>query len=1045
MQTNLLQRMQENRCPDQKQSEAPELPWTGERFVPGLGGEIALEHLHRYAIARSMAHDKVTLDIGCGEGYGPNLLAQVASYVVGVDVSYETIQHAMDKYRRDNLAFVSGTCANVPIATASIDLVVSFETLEHHDQHEQMISEAQRVLRARGVLIISTPDKYEYSDATGYANRFHTKELYREDFEKLLKSYFKNVTVLGQRVTSGSYVAPLSQTPDTAYRTFRGDSDNLESDCGLTRPLYIVAVASNDELPDLSVGLFEGDLLAEKDRLLAEKDRRLAKLHFRLLSTEQEMSTIRQQMLIIQQQTLAVQQTLGWKMLGWVRNILYRMLPPGTWRWNVFWGSITFLAKTTRFLAKRLHQADSQDRFARTSRPKPSRAQTHDPVTLETQLGQFRVERTRTLRFPQQDNPTVSIVLVTHNKAEYTLHCLTGLLSAAEIPFEVIIVDNASTDYTSELLERITNVIKIRNNENLQFIAACNQAAGQARGKYLLFLNNDAYLEHGALSALVNTIEQVPEAGAVGGKLVFPNGELQEAGSIIWKDGTALGYGRNSNPHRAEYCYVREVDYCSGACLLVRKDLFDRLGGFDTRYSPAYYEDSDLCMNVTALGYKVLFQPKALVIHNEFTSSTKNGAEFLMRQNQTKFQSKWKYRLESHLDPSQKNIVKARDKRAGRNILVFDDRIPTPGSGSGYPRMYAMLKFLVDLGCRVTFIPLLDSTKWEPETERLQQLGVEVLYGSLELAGFLESRKELYDTVIVSRPHNGLVAVPLVLSILPNATLIYDAEALFYRRELLRAQLQIRRPDETDILRFKESELALIRASDKIIAVSDTEKQHIVNETGRNHDIYIWGHAQATHKPSTGFSERKDLVFIGGFLSSPSPNEDAVVHFVRVVFPKIREALPDVRLIVVGANPPEAVKSLASQSVIIAGYAASLQQYYEKCRIFVNPVRYAAGVSLKLIEAMSSGIPTVVTALAATGLQLRNNEHALICATDEEFAKKTVELYQNEDLWLKVQQRALTYAEEHFQPAKLKASLAQIVGVSVASAGQLGVMLSLQP
>lgn len=360
-QTKSLPRRREKFRRDQEPAGTRELPWTGERFVPNLGGQIALEHLHRYAVARSIACDKVILDIGCGEGYGPNLLAQVARYVVGVDVSHETVEHAINKYRRDNLVFVPGNCAEIPVATASIDLAVSFETLEHHDQHGQMIDEIKRVLRPGGLLIISTPDKYEYSDAPKYTNRFHAKELYRHEFEGLLKSYFKNVTMLGQRVTSGSYIVPLSHSFHATYRTFSGNSYDIACETGLARPIYIVAVASDGELPDLSVGLFEGesDLLAEKDRVLAEKDRvlaekdgvlaekervyaekdrRLAELNRRLVIKQQQLSTIRQQ-------TLAVQQSLGWKMVGRCRQILNHMLPPSTWQRNIFRRSIGFLVE----------------------------------------------------------------------------------------------------------------------------------------------------------------------------------------------------------------------------------------------------------------------------------------------------------------------------------------------------------------------------------------------------------------------------------------------------------------------------------------------------------------------------------------------------------------------------------------------------------------------------------------------------------------------------------------------------------------------------
>jgi glycosyltransferase involved in cell wall biosynthesis len=341
--------------------------------------------------------------------------------------------------------------------------------------------------------------------------------------------------------------------------------------------------------------------------------------------------------------------------------------------------------------------------------------------------------------------------------------------------------------------------------------------------------------------------------------------------------------------------------------------------------------------------------------------------------------------------------------------------------------MVAMLSFLADLGCKVTFVPVQDGTKWELDTGRLQQKGIEVLYGLIDVADLLKRRRSLFDTVIVSRPHNACRVASTIRTLLPDAILIYDAEALYYRRQLMQARLEGREEEAGEILRLRQTELELIASADKVIAVSDKDKEFIVRESGREHDIFIWGHAHETHQPLVGFSKRRDLLFVGGFLGSRSPNEDAVLYFVRDVFPKIRRALPDIRLVIIGADPPEPIRDLRSDSVSVVGYVRNPRRYYERCRVFVNPTRYAAGIPLKLIEAMSFGIPTVVTDVAAAGLGLKNNEQALVCTTDEELAKKTIALYQNEDLWLQVQRAALAYVRESCNPSALKASLAEII------------------
>jgi GT2 family glycosyltransferase/glycosyltransferase involved in cell wall biosynthesis len=648
-------------------------------------------------------------------------------------------------------------------------------------------------------------------------------------------------------------------------------------------------------------------------------------------------------------------------------------------------------------------------------------------AALRGTLQEFLAHEAGRLEFPRHEAPLVSLVIVTYEKAEYTFQCLTSVLQHSNVPYEVILVDNASKDRTADLLERVRNATVIRNRQNLHFVHGCNQAAERAKGRELLFLNNDACLTSGALAALVATLESVPRAGAVGAKLVWSDGWLQEAGSIIWSDGSTLGYGRGDDPAKGEYGYLRDVDYCSGACLLVRKSLFDSLGGFDQRYAPAYYEDSDLCMGIRALGYRVLYQPRAVVVHHEFTSSSRVGAESLCEQNRPKFVEKWSRALALHLSPAPEHVLEARDTRTGRHVLVLDDRIPMPDRGSGFPRMFAMLKCLSELGYKVTFIPVQDMAKVEPDTERLQQLGIEVLYGLVPLREALAARKAIAEAVIVSRPHNAAVVLPLARDLLPAAVLIYDAEALWYQREERRARLEDRKADSKAIMRLKEMELGLIGLADRVITVSEKEREMIGRETGCSRNLFVWGHAHETYRHTTSFSDRKDILFVGGFLNSPSPNEDAITHFVSNIFPGIREQLPGVRLLVVGAEPPKAVRRLASPSVVIMEYVADLRALYGRCRLFINPVRYAAGIPIKLIEAMSAGLPAVVNEAAASGLGLQDGEQALIAHDDREFAEKTVELYHKEELWLRVREKALQFVEDHYHPDKMRAPLARIL------------------
>ena len=231
------------------------LPFTGERYTPEISGSIALEHLHRYAVARGLVTNKTVLDIACGEGYGSFMLAEVAQSVIGVDRSIDSIVHACERYKKDNLKFMTGTCAKIPLPGNSVDVVVSFETIEHHDQHDQMMAEIKRILRPGGFLIVSTPDKHEYAAVTQGPNPYHVKELTGDEFAEMLARWFKNIAMYGQRIAYGSYIVPKGGS--STFLNYEWSDGRLETVGSLARTLYYIAVVSDAQLPPLGGSLFE--------------------------------------------------------------------------------------------------------------------------------------------------------------------------------------------------------------------------------------------------------------------------------------------------------------------------------------------------------------------------------------------------------------------------------------------------------------------------------------------------------------------------------------------------------------------------------------------------------------------------------------------------------------------------------------------------------------------------------------------------------------------------------------------------------------------
>jgi len=255
------------------------MKFTGERFIPESSVDGELEHIHRYLLARELVAGKRVLDIACGEGYGSRLLAERAAQVSGVDIAAETVNHARATYGAGNLEFLLGDCAAIPFEAGTFDVVVSFETIEHHDKHEKMISEIRRVLKPDGILVISSPDKRYYSDERGYVNQFHVKELYRDEFVGLLRNSFANVELYSQRLLYGSTI--LAETVAQPGRSYARAGGAFSITDGVRAPLYLIAVAGAAALPALPHGVYEtpiesSDAFKEMLRSAAERDGMLA-------------------------------------------------------------------------------------------------------------------------------------------------------------------------------------------------------------------------------------------------------------------------------------------------------------------------------------------------------------------------------------------------------------------------------------------------------------------------------------------------------------------------------------------------------------------------------------------------------------------------------------------------------------------------------------------------------------------------------------------------------------------------------------------------
>ena len=563
----------------------------------------------------------------------------------------------------------------------------------------------------------------------------------------------------------------------------------------------------------------------------------------------------------------------------------------------------------------------------------------------------------------QSERPIrTSIVIPVFNKVEYTFQCLRSLLREIDTEdCEIIVVNNASRDETAGLLARFGGLISVvHNDENRGFVDACNQGAAAARGRFLVFLNNDTVVLPGWLRHLVETAEADAAVGAVGSLLLYPTGVVQEAGAIVWRDGAAHQYGRGGSPDDRRYNFAREVDYCSGASLLVRRELFEQLGGFDRRYAPAYYEDVDLCFGVRSLGRKVVYQPASRLIHYEgVTAGTDTGAGTKHFQviNQKKFYEKWRETLErENFDRHTTPTERAAERRRTPFVFVFDERTPTPDRDAGSARMFLILRSLARWS-RPVFIPFNRPRGTEYES-LLWREGVETA-SLVDYARLLRERRPY--AAVLSRPEVADALLENVRRASPGTKIVFDMVDAYFIRLGREAEMSGDARARAEAARYREIETRLARASDLVWFASTEDRRALERELG-GRPVEIIPTIHTPHGRGLPFQERRDLLFVGNL--HHRPNSDGVRHFMREIFPLVREALPGVRLTIVGENSSPEISAYASDSVRVTGYVPDVDPFFERSRVFVAPIRFGAGVKGKIGESLAYGLPVVTRGIA---------------------------------------------------------------------------------
>ncbi len=1054
------------------------MEFTGERLVLGqVDVELEIEHLNRYYFAKQFVQEKAVLDAACGTGYGTAILAQKASDVTGIDISKEAIEYARKTYSDENIRFVEGSVTELPFDRNSFDTVISFETIEHIGEAEQkaFLKEIKRVLKENGVLVISSPNRSVYNQRG--ENHFHVKELDYEEFDILLKSKFRFVKFFSQKFEICNTI--LSDQDSVSYIN-RGEMyENAE---------YLIAVCSDVELPEINTNVIMrndkkleslmswaienhhsneelGNRLGVLNAEVDEKNRHIqqllenekclyhevARCKVEAEKQKRELETLTvelsnkqghiEQLLVADRELTNIKNSRAWRMMGIMWKVSGAVFPIGSKRRLLAKMGAKFAKHPIRFLkkvnpkrVKKFCYYLRREGVSGVSRRLDNcvRGTDVDPIRLEVTERMKTlscIEEYKNIIVPFCEKPKVSIVIPVYNQFGYTYNCIDSIVrNSGNITYEIIIANDCSTDLTMQIEKVVQGITVITNEVNLRFLKNCNHAAKYAKGEYILFLNNDTQVQENWLEPLVELIERDEKIGMVGSKLVYPDGRLQEAGGILWKDGSAWNYGHLSDPTDPEYNYVKEADYISGAAIMIRKTLWEEIGGFDERFVPAYYEDTDLAFEVRKHGYKVMYQPLSVVVHFEGVSNgtdTSSGQKQYQVVNAQKFYDKWKDILETEHMPNAENVFKAKDKSLfKKHILVVDHYIPHYDQDAGGKCTWMYMELFVSLGMKVTFIGD-NFFKHEPYATKLTQMGVEVLYGSYyynNWKNWLKENGEHFDYAYLNRPHISEKYID-ILKKYSACKIIYFGHDLHYLREMRQYEIE----KNPELLKssqdWKKKEFALFDKADVIYVVGSYEQEILKKEFPNKavHNIPVYMYNELKQNINTDFSSRKDIIFVGGF--GHTPNIDAVLWFEKNIFPKILEKNPDIKWYIVGSKPTEEIKNLANENIIVTGFVEDeeLERLYAECRMAVVPLRIGAGVKGKVVEAVYNRIPLITTPIGAEGLSLAENAF-VVTECDEKMADVIHELYSDYDKLAEMSENCKAFILNHFT-SKVAASV----------------------
>ena len=711
-------------------------------------------------------------------------------------------------------------------------------------------------------------------------------------------------------------------------------------------------------------------------------------------------------------------------------------------------------------------------------------------------------------RTSSKHRPQVSIIMPVHNNVLSAAQSILELFRTAhEVPSaQFIVVNDGSTEDFSSVhfviarLQKLfgIDVTLLRSPTNHGFSAAVRAGLLQSKGKWIVLVNSDVFVGKGWLKMLHATAEKSPRVGIVG-PLFLGNGMIvQEAGGIVFRDGSAAngGRGARTGPVPAHLNHMRLVDYVSGGCIMLKKSDFLNAGGFQSdAFGQGYYEDTDLAMEMRKMGKSVIYQPLSVVFHQEGgTFGTDEDSELkrsLMSRNKVVFYNKWNLELQRHCVSGTEEMRSQYRLADGKSVLFLDQVVPDWDHDSGSLRTFNILRLLLRAGYLVSFRSL--SGGRAQRHAELRRLGVQVLpVEPIDDWKLTDSKGAcLYDVAVVSRRNVFAGSLEALKAQCPDIPVVYDTVDIHFLREA-RVALTESSPDalsltesspdalqasrswdftrtslrhvtewidharEAEAKRVKENkdmEMHLIKQANATWIVSPVELD-ILKHFGATEDDNISVVSNLYELPpfqtTSECEARTGILFVGNLLHKP--NHQAIATLLRDVLPMIIKKLPrghlrDFKVHIVGADalPPalsDWVRQQEEQSPYIKfhGFLSddSLRDLSDNIRIVVAPLLSGAGVKGKVNDAMIRGIPVVTTPVAAEGMHISDGKDCMVASTPLEFASKVAQLYTGcDDLWHRLAENGYRTVSRHFSMSSVAPFVMETFSLLGVGPGQL--------